>query len=66
MILFLVPLTLRATSSFDAEKLLRRANEKFEARFNHMETAALAEGSSLNEESTAQMEARWQSAKTKD
>ena len=51
---------------FDAEKLLRRANEKFEARFNHMETAALAEGSSLNEESTAQMEARWQSAKTKD
>jgi len=45
---------------------LRSANEKFEARFNHMETAALAEGSSLNEESTAQMEARWQSAKTKD
>ncbi|MDB2352031.1 nucleoside triphosphate pyrophosphohydrolase [Luminiphilus sp.] len=51
---------------FDAEKLLRRANEKFEARFNHMEAAALAEGSSLKEESTAQMEARWQSAKTKD
>ena len=51
---------------FDAEKLLRRGNEKFEARFNHMEKAALAEGSSLIEESTAQMEARWQSAKLKD
>lgn len=51
---------------FDAENLLRRSSEKFEARFNHMETAALADGSSLNEETTAQMEARWQSAKAKD
>ena len=51
---------------FDAENLLRRSSEKFEARFNHMETAALADGSSLNEETTVQMEARWQAAKARD
>ncbi|MDG1064612.1 MAG: nucleoside triphosphate pyrophosphohydrolase [Luminiphilus sp.] len=51
---------------FDAENVLRRANEKFETRFNDMEAAALEDGSSLSNESNVQMEARWQSAKSKD
>ena len=51
---------------FDAENVLRRANEKFTTRFNDMEAAALAEGSSLSEESSMQLEARWLSAKSRD
>ena len=50
---------------FDAENLLRHANEKFESRFNDMEAAAVKDGSSLSNESSVQMEARWQSAKSR-
>lgn len=51
---------------YDAEGVLRQANEKFETRFGDMETAALEEGSALCDESTLQLEARWQSAKRRD
>ena len=51
---------------YDAEGVLRQANEKFETRFGDMETAALEEGSALSDESTLQLEARWQSAKSRD
>jgi len=50
---------------FDAENLLRHANEKFESRFNDIEVAALKDGSSLSNESSIQMEARWQWAKSR-
>ncbi len=51
---------------YDAEGVLRQANEKFETRFGDMETASLEEGSALSDESILQMEARWQSAKSRD
>ena len=51
---------------YDAESVLRQANDKFEMRFSDMETAALEEGSALSDESNRQMEARWQSAKSRD
>ena len=51
---------------YDAEGVLRQANEKFETRFGDMETSALEEGSALSDESISQMEARWQSAKSRD
>ena len=50
---------------YDAESVLRQANDKFEMRFSDMETAALEEGSALSDESNRQMEARWQSAKSR-
>jgi len=50
----------------DAEAVLRQANQKFEARFQHMERAALEAGSGLAQESLQQLEQRWQAAKSDD
>lgn len=47
----------------DAEQALRAATHRFEARFAHMESAAATEGSQLTNESSEQLEARWQQAK---
>jgi ATP diphosphatase len=50
----------------DAEAVLRQANQKFEARFQHMERAALEAGSGLAQESLEQLEQRWEAAKSDD
>jgi len=50
----------------DAETSLRASNSKFESRFNKIEQAALSEGSTLIEETSQQLEYRWQQAKRGD
>ena len=47
----------------EPESALRRANEKFIARFESMERAFEAEGSSIHEATLEQMERRWQQIK---
>ena len=47
----------------DAEESLRLANLKFAGRFQAMEAAARAEGSSLSDEGMIRLEARWVAAK---
>ncbi|GAB4139248.1 MAG: nucleoside triphosphate pyrophosphohydrolase [Sphingomonadales bacterium] len=47
----------------DAETALRRANDKFERRFRHMEAAAAANGDDMKAMSLDQLEALWQAAK---
>jgi ATP diphosphatase len=47
----------------DAEEALRQANRKFAHRFQAMEAAARADGSSLRGETMDRLEARWQDAK---
>ena len=44
---------------FDAEKLLRQSNMKFERRFVAMEKQAYQEGKDLASESNEQLEKRW-------
>lgn len=46
------------------ESALRRANDKFQARFEHMERTARNEGHALNELSPAELDARWNRAKS--
>jgi MazG family protein len=45
------------------EAALTRANDKFQARFEHMERTAKAEGHALGELSPAVLDARWNLAK---
>ena len=45
------------------EAALRRASDKFTARFGHMEAALAARDVSLPDASLDQMEAEWQRAK---
>ena len=47
----------------DSEESLRLGNLKFAGRFQAMEAAALAEGSSLDAEDMERLEARWEAAK---
>lgn len=47
----------------DAESSLRRANNKFELRFKHMETRAAASGRSLSAMSDDELDALWNAAK---
>ena len=47
----------------EPEAALRRANEKFTARFDAMENAFSSRGESLNEVSLEQMEVEWQKVK---
>jgi uncharacterized protein YabN with tetrapyrrole methylase and pyrophosphatase domain len=47
----------------EPESALRRANEKFIARFESMERAFEAEGSSIHEATLDEMERRWQQIK---
>lgn len=47
----------------DPETCLRKTNERFEARFNHIEDSLLAEGKSLEEASLMDMDQRWEQAK---
>jgi ATP diphosphatase len=47
----------------DAEQTLRAATHRFESRFQHMETAATNDGKQLADESSEQLERRWQAAK---
>ena len=47
----------------DAEESLRQANLKFAGRFQAMEAAAAAEGSSLAAENMDRLETRWEAAK---
>ena len=49
----------------DAEESLRLANVKFAGRFQAMEAAARAEGSSLAAEDMERLEARWVAAKAR-
>ncbi len=46
------------------EDALRAANDKFQARFEHMEAAARAEGVSLGQLSAEALDVRWRVAKT--
>lgn len=62
--LLFVITNLARTHGLRAEDALRKANQKFERRFRHMEKAAVSEGGTLAEESLDQMEARWLAAKT--
>jgi len=48
----------------DAERTLRRATHKFEARFRHMEDGAQRAGEALEELSAGELDARWRAAKT--
>ncbi|MGY9055848.1 MAG: nucleoside triphosphate pyrophosphohydrolase [Alphaproteobacteria bacterium] len=47
----------------DAEEALRLGNIKFAGRFQAMEAAALAEGSTLKDEDIVRLEQRWNAAK---
>ena len=47
----------------DAETAMRRANERFQKRFRHMERAAAEAGVSLSDLPLAEQEALWQRAK---
>ena len=47
----------------DAETAMRRANERFQKRFRHMEQAAAASGGRLSDLPLAEQEALWQQAK---
>lgn len=47
----------------DPETCLRKTNERFEARFNHLEDSLLSEGKSLAEASLMEMDQRWEQAK---
>jgi MazG family protein len=49
--------------NLEPESALRRANEKFIARFESMERAFEAEGSSIHEATLDEMERRWQQIK---
>lgn len=50
----------------DAESLLRRANQRFKQRFNHIEQAARQQDKTLSDLSMDEMEALWQEAKGQD
>jgi tetrapyrrole methylase family protein/MazG family protein len=47
----------------DGELALRRANERFEVRFRHVESAAKAAGRELGEMTLEEMDALWEEAK---
>ena len=47
----------------DSELALRRANERFETRFRHVEEAAADAGKDLDEMSLDEMDALWEEAK---
>jgi len=49
---------------FDPETCLRRANQKFQRRFQAMEQEILTRGKTLKESSLDEMEAVWQEIKT--
>jgi MazG family protein len=48
----------------DPEQALRRTNAKFRRRFAHVENGLAAQGKTLREATTAEMESLWQEAKT--
>ena len=50
-------------NKFDAETLLRKANQRFKHRFAHIEENARLQGRNLSELSLDEMEALWQEAK---
>ena len=50
----------------DSEAALRKANRRFEDRIRFAEGDAVAEGTSLVEESAERLEERWQKAKLKE
>ncbi len=49
----------------EPESALRKANEKFSARFEQLEQALEARGSSVHDASLGEMEAEWQRVKTR-
>ena len=61
--IFLSLVNLARHLGVDAESSLRRANQRFEHRFELMEDAARREGSSLEREPLSVLELRWQEAK---
>jgi tetrapyrrole methylase family protein/MazG family protein len=50
-------------NKFDAESMLRKANQRFKQRFTHIEEGARLQGRSLTDLSLDEMEALWQEAK---
>ncbi len=54
---------LARASGISADEAMCKANRKFDTRFRHMESHATAEGTTLDQESLAQLEQRWQAAK---
>jgi ATP diphosphatase len=49
-----------------AETLLREANDKFQSRFNEMEEMTLAEGRSLQDSTSLELEGKWEAVKKKE
>jgi MazG family protein len=50
----------------DSESALKRANRKFKARFQYMESELARQGKTLEQTSLDEMEALWQKAKSED
>ena len=60
---FLTVVNLARHLNVDAEAAVRKANSRFETRFQLMETASEADGSRLRDEDPGLLEQRWQTAK---
>ena len=56
--------TSRASSGIEPESALRKANEKFSARFEALERAFEASGRSVHDATLEEMEAEWQAVKS--
>jgi len=60
---FFVLVNLARHLNVDPERALRRTNQKFERRFQHIEKSLTAKGVKIQEASLDEMEALWQEAK---
>lgn len=61
--IFLTVVNLARHLNVDAEAAVRKANSRFESRFQLMEIASEADGSRLRDEDPGLLEQRWQTAK---
>jgi len=50
----------------EPESALRKANEKFSARFDQLERAFESQGRSIHDATLEEMEAEWQKVKSRD
>ena len=63
-LLFAITNTLRKLN-INPEEALQLTNKKFQRRFNHMETALQTENKAFEDESLAELNQRWETAKLK-
>jgi ATP diphosphatase len=64
--MFFVMVNFARMSGFNAEEILRQANNKFERRFRALETALKSQGKDLKNCTLEEMEAEWQNAKKRE